>query len=237
MTQIYKLSEDENIQTFGVQKRFDIYSPAGKNAYLLTAPIFVSNKRSVKDIVIKINELSEDPFKGYDVTLYTFNSSSDIPKQLDKQTADNIFIFKNYTLGSYIQIRIDMPEGTKLHEMDVLLKYHEDENNPLIISDRQNGYLITQVYDTGYSDTNYALNNIDFEYIESEEFVQVEIRGCREGEYDSMWSEWRPISFNKKGEVSNSPIFEKYHLFQFKVTLLNPLAKIKINSFNLKVVS
>lgn len=237
LTQIYKLSEDKNIQMFGIQKRFDIYNPVGKGAYLLTAPIFISNKLSVKDVVIKINELSEAPFKDFSVTLYTFNSSSDTPKQLGKQTADNIFIFKNYTLGSYLQIKVDMEEGTKIHDMDILLKYREDENNPLIINERTDGYFITQVYDTGYSNTTYSIDSIDFEYIEGSEFVQVEVRGCREGEFDSVWTEWANVVINEKGEVGQSPVFENCHLFQFKITLLNPLAKIKINSFNLKVVA
>ena len=237
LTQVYKLSEDENVQTFGITKRADIYSSVGSNAYLLTAPIFVSNKHSVKDIIIKINELSEAPFKDYEVTLYTFNSLSDLPKQLGKETSENIFSFKNYTIGSYLQIRVDMKEGTKIHDMDVLLKYRETEGTPLIIEERPNGYFITQVYDTGYDNANYKLDNINFEYIEGKEFIRVEMRGCRENEIDSVWSNWVPIEFNEAGETANAYVFENYHLFQFKVTLLNPIAKIKINSFNLKVVS
>lgn len=237
LTQVYKLSEDKNITRSAIDDNFGLFEAEEDGAYILSAPILITNKRSVKDVVVKINNLSEEPFKGYTVTLYTANSLSDNMKQLDKQTEDNVFIFNDYTVGSYLQIKAEMMSGKKIQDIDVLLKYRETEDSPLVVQEQQSGYLITQVYDTCYKNTTYELNSIDFDYLKGEEFIKIEMRGCRENDFDSVWTDWHEIYFDKSGLVGNAPVFENYHLFQFKVTLLDPIAKVKINSFNVRVVS
>lgn len=241
LTQVYKLSEDENVTTHGIQKRFDSYIATEDDAYILSSPILVTNKRSIKDVIVKINELSESIFKDFTVSLYTFNSLSDISKQLDKQSGENVFSFKEYSFGSYLQIKIEMEEGKVIHDADVLLKYREIENTPLVIKEQSSGYLLTQVYDTAYTNKNYVVQKIGFSDIEGAEFIKVEVRGCREGENDSAWTDWYEIEFIKEkngfGMTVEPHRFEDYHLFQFRISLLNPTAKISMKNFVLKVVS
>lgn len=241
LTQVYKLSEDENATTHGIQKRFNSYIATEDDAYILSSPIFVTNKQSIKDVIVKINELSESIFKDFTVSLYTFNSLSDLAKQLDKQSGENIFNFKEYSFGSYLQIKIEMKIGKVIHDADVLLKYREVENTPLVIKEQSSGYLLTQIYDTAYIDKNYVVQKINFSDIEGSEFIKIEVRGCKEGENDSVWTDWHEIEFIKEGKGIGTTIephrFEGYHLFQFKISLLNPTAKISMKNFILKVVS
>lgn len=241
LTQVYKLSEDEKATTHGVQKRFDTYIATEDDAYILSSPIFISNKQSVKDVIVKINELRESIFKDFTVTLFTFNSSSDIAKQLDKRSEENIFSFKEYTFGSYIQIKIEMKTGKVIHDADVLLKYREVANIPLIVEEQKSGYLITKIYDTAYDDKNYIVSKIGFSHIEGKEFIKVEARACREGTYDSAWTDWYELNFLTEGNNAGLTIdphhFEGYRLFQFRIALSSPLAQISMENFVLKVVS
>lgn len=207
------------------------YYTEGKAGSLITDIITLDNYGSVKAVYVKINDLVIPGFNNFNISLMSGNNREKL-NETGVQHHGNLL--SSYSSpGKYLQIAIGMPAHKVITNIEVYVRYAETADG-LFISENNYGTLETKLFDT-LAEANFRLHSIDGEAIHTDH-MKFYIRGCREGD-DSVWTKWYECKLTNDLMFSNtSHVFDKYHLFQFKIEIDRPDAQIKIRSINLEVV-
>jgi hypothetical protein len=201
----------------------------------LTSPIFsIRNYNTIDKIFIKINEALVDPFRFFNVKVYSFSSAGGADKKLlGEKLKTNLCECSAAQFEGYLQVEIEMPPKHIINNLEVYVRYVEN-NNALHINPAQNGELITKVYNTTSSGT-FSLQSIDVDNVKNKEFFDFSIRALRYDNNHEVWTNWYKQSFNENWIVEKPHEFKNFQFFQFKVKLRDQSSEIRINKINLEV--
>jgi hypothetical protein len=99
---------------------------------------------------------------------------------------------------------------------------------------KQSGSIISKVYDL-QEITDCRVRSIDLEDISNINDVRIQIRASRDTERLDVWTEWNEIKLNTNNKIANQIVFKDARFLQFKITLKNRDAYIKLKGINIEI--
>lgn len=230
-TKVYELRDDfSGCKTDG--NRMAGYVTSDDAGFLTTPRFFIPNKQAVRKMVVKINDVHDAAMTR--ISCYTADDNNEEAVVVTSARNTNMLVVENCaSLLNYIEIKVDMPASAVILSVEAYVEYVET-NQPLCITAQNYGELETKLYDLGYEGSLIASKVVLNEAAELDQIV-LQVRGCRKTDKDLVWTEWKQISFDENGTITNPPSFEGYQFFCFKLALHSPTAKIQIDRIEFEV--
>lgn len=207
----------------------------GDAAAIESAAFYLRNKESIKSLIVKVNDVTLNMLSGFKIIALTSdasNSGFNVVNSLEN--TNTLQVFRN-KLSTYMKVRVEMPDGHVINNIEVFAEYAETDA-PLRITTNRSGDMITKVYDTGYM-AKFKIRGLDAKELNLPNKIRVQIRACREDAEHAVWTEWKNLNLDSNMKaIGDLLVFENYRLFQFKICLDDEQAKIAVGSFNFEVV-
>lgn len=197
-------------------------------------PAFRLNKREgIKNIHVVVNQILFDHMKGFDISALTGDAPDGDFVPVATETGTNHMVISGPRLSDYMKVVITMPKNHVIENVEVYAEYAET-GNQIAIAHYTSGSFTTKLYDAGDAD-HYELERV---LLDAASFgnSRLSVRGAKQNAEDLVWTEWKPVSLDKKGNVTNEVRFKDYEYFQFKGELGNEEDRINIYRFELGVV-
>ena len=152
---------------------------------------------------------------------------------LDKKI--NMVSIGSSDLDSFVRIVVEIPAARVIENIEIYARYAENAKHDLHVLPRQEGSIITKVYDLVTS-ANYRLRRIEGSATNLKN-IEISVRGCREDDNSIVWTDWYPVKLNNRLGFSDSHIFQDYRYFQLKIEINDTSASIKIDNIVFEVAS
>ena len=211
-----------------------------KNGKISTQPISIGNTKTIKNIVIKINDVMFETMEGFKIVVSTSDSKYSNYKDI-AYDSNNMFSIAGDKLESYIKISIDMPYNKVISIIEIFAEYlSDDENSPSQKPTLTGGYL-SKVLDAKFNE-RFIIKNMKISDMNSDiSKYKFEIRASKGNTLESVWSEWKEMLIVKEigtqmYKLENRIVFDGFRYYQFKLTLNGEGARIKADSIDLEVI-
>jgi hypothetical protein len=237
ITKIIDYSFDEQFKQcdlYNVGVNFDYIYTADNGGYIETPPIFLNDIDNIKRLIFKINDVDFDNMQGFLTSVYTSNKSNGEYALCTTSITSNRFYLSAGEFNKYIKFKIQMPIRKFIKSIQVFAEYYADNDNPLNIVMKQSGSIISKVYDL-QEITDCRVRSIDLEDISNINDVRIQIRASRDTERLDVWTEWNEIKLNTNNKIANQIVFKDARFLQFKITLKNRDAYIKLKGINIEI--
>lgn len=237
LTKIFStdLKYDQCLSSSTVARQKQTFVTTDSSGTVSTPRFFVDNYSNGIEFYVKINSLVVGEMANFTVKAYGAADERKEAQLLNVRTKTNLAKFLYNRSLPYLEIQIDMAAKKTIESIEVYMRYGELNYQPLVIDDYYGGWLTTKVYDV-ITSANYKVTGIEGEVNGD---WTLEVRGCRKDVRYMVWTEWYPVELDydlmfKEGTTPH--VFSDYRFFQFRITLNNPLTKVKINNFILQAV-
>lgn len=201
---------------------------------ITTKPINIGDPKTIKNVIMKINNLPIEEMQGCRVDLYqgqTINGSFyPCELQLGKDKQLN---YASDIMYPYIKLSVEIPKFKVIENIDICLEHISTDANAPVENITEKGQFISEVYDSR-SAQNYVLKSIGIEDVLGD--VSLFIRGSKADSDVEVWTDWKDIKLDDDKQIRTNIAFDGYRYFQIKVALNNKDAKIKLKYFDLEVV-
>jgi len=198
-----------------------------------TEPVYVGDKRAIKNLVFEINDVLFDNMKGFTIRILTSDTLLG-DYRIVSTHKDDIGYVRGSNLSNYVKLKIDMPGGKIINDISIYLEYKSTKEAAPKATTANSGTFITGVLDTHYS-AKYKVKGISIESISNINDVDIQIRGAKENYAGEVWTDWKAIKLDNDG-ITNNVVFDGYRFFQAKITLKNKNAFVKLKHIDLEVV-
>lgn len=199
-----------------------------------TPKFMIDNIRSVLTAYVKVNSVLKGKFKNFQITLRGSDTGSSGWIDIKTLKKGNLLEIPGDSLKSYLQVVVDMDSRKVITNIELYLKYAEFPDHDLRIVPNEEGTMTTKIYNIGTSG-NWRFCGIDGESSNIDK-ISFEIRGCRTDKNNAVWTQWYPCNISGSTDTQNNHIFYDYNLFQFRINMSSPDAKLKINNFMMESV-
>lgn len=235
LTRIYTMQDEPQkcIPDNIIYKNNAFYSST-KEGSIRTPTIFIPNKSAVTSVVVKINDIIAGEFKNFDLHILTSNDENASFREIAADVQVNYAEVSASRIASYIQIVVDMPANRVINNIEVYVKYAETKNGTLHVSRNTYGTLKTKIYDATYV-ANLQPVRIDGT-ISSVDNMRLFMRGLREDDDKTQWSEWYECDFDDALNIIDGHPFNGYRHYQFNITLYGEDTAADIRGIICKVV-
>lgn len=209
----------------------------GTEAGTITSPwTYVPDHENVLALYIKLNDVLVDGFRFFNIhvqTASTQNGDNMREVLLDKKI--NMVSIGSADLDSFVRIVVEIPAARVIENIEIYARYAENAKHDLHVLPRQEGSIITKVYDLVTS-ANYRLRRIEGSATNLKN-IEISVRGCREDDNSIVWTDWYPAKLNNRLGFSDSHVFQDYRYFQLKIEINDTSASIKIDNIVFEVAS
>jgi len=197
-----------------------------EDAWIETSAVKIPYKKAVLNAFLKINDYPYGDLKDFTVKVLGATVSNGVYSEIMTVKDINQVIIQSSKLPNYLKFRITCAEKKVVNHLELFLQYREDPNETVKVTDNASGSCTTKLFDTCVA-ANYKVADIAAETVDDEN-IRYEVRAVKKVENDMVWTAW--YDYNDKHEFYN------YRLFQFRITLKNSKAKVKIKKFVLEVL-
>lgn len=216
-----------------IRKGTEIYTEDTEGKITITG-IDVPNYLSVRDVYVKINDVTVRGFNNFDVRIGTSDHTNFNYHEVRFVRKTNLAPAYAVTMSPYMQIEIKIPANSVITNVEIYVRYAE-AGRSLSVDINNNGCLLSKVYDTLFSG-NYKPARIEGT-AKNFENIKLYIRGCRISGGEAVWTNWYNYELDKHLMVVGDPhIFSGYRLFQFLVDMQSPHARLNIENFIFEVI-
>lgn len=205
-----------------------------ENGYILTEPIHIGDTDLLKTLIVKINDIAFNQMTGFTMTILTSDTYDGI--YTNKSSTNNntqIISDKMSTLNEYIKIKIEMPEHKMINNLSIFVEYKTTADKAPIGQISNSGTFISEIYDAHY-DKNFILSNIKINSISNIKDVAIEIRAAKTNAVENIWTQWKPIVFDKDFKLTQKISFDGYRFFQIRIKLNSKDAYIDLDYIELE---
>lgn len=210
------------------------YTAAGVPGVIETDPIYIGDRRMIKNMVFEINDVLFDNMKGFVTRIKMCDTYAGEYRTVSTHK-DNIGSVRGDYLLPYIKLVIEMPGGKVVNNISIYTEYKSDSQVAPIEIPVSTGSFTTEVLDTHYA-AKYRVKGIEVESISNINDVAIYIRGSKEAAQGEVWTDWKDIQLTGALGIKNQVDFDGYRFFQMRVALRNKKAFIKIKHIDLGVV-
>lgn len=210
----------------GFLLRNDILIAQEDGARLRTNTLTLTNRRSINNVILKVNDYQYDKLAGFTLKAYGCNTENGNYVELRSVTDDNFLMITPSRVMKYMYFEIEAEEDKRISHIEVFVQYKENESEALRVTEALSGTCTTKIYDV-MADGNYVLKTIKAEE-ENSELIKYEIQAARLIDNDVVWTGWY--------DYNDQHIFSNYRLFQLRITLKSPSAKTRIKKLIFEVV-
>lgn len=215
-----------SLESFDEVKDCYVYTE-NRNSKLTTAPVPISNTKSVRSVIINIHELT-DRIKNYSVSAYTCKTANGTYKPISSTLNDGVVEINGKYVQGYVKLSIYTKNKCAIDKIDVYAQYVES-NEQLGSHKKSSGELLTKVYDIG-EPTKFRVSNIDIEST-SEDDYSIQVRCVRQDYEDEVYTDWYDYSESKENHV-----FDGYEFIQFRISFYSALTRIGVHNFTIEVM-
>ncbi|MCY8890575.1 hypothetical protein P8918_13455 [Bacillus spizizenii] len=199
-----------------------------------TESMYIRNRGSIRSMIFKVNEVLTKSTSGFRIEVHTSDTSSGRYNLIAAEDNTNVLVVPQNRLSNYIRVKVDMPPGKVINNLEIYSEYIETDS-PLRIGNYQNGQLLTKIYDSGFG-KHYAIKGFGVESVSELGKIDVEVRAFRQDDNRLVWTNWKQLQLNEELEVTNSVEFEDYRFFQFRISIRSEHASMKLNNIDLEVI-
>ena len=234
----YSNSKLNNVHCFQFNNEYYLQT-FNESGYIETSPIYIGNSNTIKNLLIKINNVKFDNMNYFDTTIYSSDNSKTNFKKI-AQSNDNFIATTNQLLNNYIKIRIDIPANKVINSLDIFAEYYENKEKNIkpLNKEVKNGIYISKVLDCQYNE-RYSISNINIEDFNNLNDYIFQIRASKNNNDNTVWTDWKTINIaldNNKIIIKNRLVFDGYRYFQFKLIINGQYNSIKLNYIDLEVI-
>ena len=199
-------------------------------AYLKTPEFSVYSRKSVYALYVKVNDIITGRHKGFTIRVWGKNVADSNYMLLAEEHDANLVLVSHRYVKNYIYIEVlsNSKTAKEIYSIEAYARYAEYEDADLAPADLTKGEFVSKIYDMG-TVADYRLSNIDA-IVNEKDNVSFYVRGLREGKNAMVFTPW------KKYTDKNKPEYTDYSLFQFKIKIDSPTAKVKVNNYRMEVV-
>ena len=244
VTKIYDVYEDLNkcILDNVILRDEAYYSIPNKTGKITTPAILLNNKQSIKDLYVVINNVTINKFANFNIRILTANNPTNTFTEISYNTKTNLLDLPISALFNYIKIEIEVPPDKIINSICVYVRYSESKYDTPKITNYNNGYLISKIYDTTYEADFKPYKLIPgsklHDNINDLQNIKLYMRGYKKDNQKEEWTDWHRIyiAYDYSLTIENNHVFNQYRFFQFKIELNNVNVKLNIKEIILKVV-
>lgn len=234
VTQLYSFKENfGSFTTSNVTNRKNVFYTNNEAGSITSPWTYVNSSASIETLYIKINNVLIDPMRFFNVKIFTADDASGSNTREVFYTKKTNLAAAKVSLGSYVQIVVEMPASRVIESLEMYARYVEG-SHVLHITPASKGTLTTKLYNA-VSAGNFKLASISG-LASRPDSIRIYIRGCRQDTDYMVFTKWYQQDLNKDLNVTNGHVFENYQYFQFKIELLDADASIRIDNFTMEAV-
>lgn len=205
-----------------------------KPARLEINAVYVPNKDTVKELVIKINDCLFDFAESFTVDVYGSNSKEGVYQHVFRAENTNVAAVPHHRLFSYMRIVVEMPPAKIINALDVYAAYRETNKAPGVIPLKR-GHLITKVHDLG-AEKHVRILKLLADDVKHADQIAISVRAARQKDDRIVWTNWTKLKLDDNLCAVNSPEYEQYRFFQFKIDMNHQDALLKLRAIQLEVI-
>lgn len=212
------------------------YTGKEKTGQIRSQLIYIPSHKAILDYYIKINDAVIDRMDRFNITVKAAKEETDILQEVGYRQKSNLMHLDGSAGNTYLQIVVDMPINKVINNIEIFVRYGQNQNVPVRSSINQNGVYTSKVYDA-VEKGSYQLQKVTGTISDLSK-ASVYMRGCRQQNDREAWTEWYPAKLNEslKTDPDLMHTFKDYRLFQFRIDVNDPHEEIQIKDFVLEVV-
>ena len=217
-----------------IRKSTEFYSENEEGKITITG-INIPNYASVRDVYVKINDVTVRGLNNFDVRISTSDHEEYNYREVRFVRKTNLAPAYSVSMSPYMQIEIKIPAKSVITNVEIYVRYTESGQS-LSVDVNNHGQLISKVYDTLFSG-NYKPARIEGT-AKNFENISLFIRGCRINKNgEAVWTNWYNYELDKHLMVVGNPhVFDGYRLFQFLIDFSSADARLNVENFIFEVV-
>lgn len=237
---ISPLKKYESIQDFmtcsseNVHYENDYIKTDRTDGYIETAPIYLDNPKTIKRIVVKINEIEFIDMKGMKIQILSSNTRNGVYIPINTFNDNYGYVYGDALL-KYIKIKVIMPDNRYLNNLNIYAEYKSTEANAPKVLTPSVGELISKIYDTQFS-ADYKIRNINLDSISNINDVEIQVRASRNDYSADVWHPWETLELKDLNSLKKEVKFYGTRFFQIKVKVKSSNAYVKINNIDIEVM-
>ncbi len=201
-----------------------------KDAFIKSRPFFLKASASVYAAYIKVNEIVDGRYAGFDISVYGADlRDGDYVLLRRERNANMVELFRD-EIYPYLFVEITADKSKVITSVELYARYAElGGEAELVPTLHTSGSFISKVYDLGTAAT-YRFDGVDDEVETGSGEVQYFVRGLREKNGDMVFTEWKPY-------LRDDPdmVFGDYRLFQFRADIRGEDTVLKIKQYRMVV--
>jgi hypothetical protein len=241
LTKVFSLDTVDNIKEFTMSPEIvrnnTRFISSDKQGTLKTPLFYIENSQNILDLYVKVNNVIIDQMNNFNIKCYGAKTPDDMIREIGYEKKTNLAYFPGNTGCPYLQLWIEMPANKVVDNIEVFARYAEPKSKKKIlrVENFTDGTFTSKVFDiieTG----SYRFKKLEGT-VENLRSMRLYIRGLRQNQRSSVWSDWYPINLNSDLSASGEQhIFDSYRLFQFKMEFLTNKVKANITDFVMEAV-
>ena len=201
---------------------------------LITPPIYINNKSTIKKLIFKINDIELEQMQGFNTIAYT-SSSYDGDYIALPGGKDNKFYILGDDLMEYVKFKIEIPANKIITNIEVFVEYKSSEENVLILPLHESGYIESKIYDLQET-MDYRLKDLGIEDISNINDIELYIRASRDIDKLEVWHNWQRIGIKEDLTLGRYIKFYDVRFMQLKIVLKTRKSYIKFNHLDVEVI-
>lgn len=216
-----------------IRKGTEIYTENAEGKITIS-DIVVPNYSSVKDIYVKINDVTIKGLNNFDVRIGTSQQPEFNYREVRFVRKTNLAPAYSVTMSPYMQIEIKIPTESVITNVEIYVRYAET-GQLLSVGVNNHGRLLSKVYDTLFSGS-YKPVSIEGD-VKNFENIKFSVRGCHIKNGEAVWTNWYNYELDKHLMITGNPhVFDGYRLFQFLVDIDSPDVRLNVKNIIFEVV-
>ena len=202
--------------------------------YVETPIINLNNPKTVKNLIVKINDIDFPNMQGFTCEILSANEPDGqfVSKQM---LYSNIGSISGDNLFKYVKLRINMPANKIINSIALFAEYRSTTENPLPVGFNQSGSIESKIYDLQQV-IDSKIKNIKIEEISKVDDIFIYIRASQDTDRIDIWTDWKQVVFDDKGMILNNIVLKNSRFVQYKIVLKTRDAYIKFKNIELEVM-
>ena len=201
---------------------------------LVTPPIYINNKETIKKLIFKINDIELLQMKGFNTIAYTSNSYDGDYLPVGGGKNNKFYIYGN-DLMEYVKFKIEIPANKIISNIEVFVEYKSSAENVLRLPIHESGYIESKIYDLQET-LDYRLKDLGIEDISNINDIELYIRASRDIDKLEVWHNWQRIGIKDDLSLGRFIKFYDVRFMQLKIVLKTRKSYIKFKHLDVEVI-
>jgi hypothetical protein len=201
---------------------------------LITPPIHINNKSTIKRLIFKINDIALSQMEGFNTIAYTSNAYDGEYIALPGGKSNTFYIHGD-DLMEYVRFKIEIPANKIITSIEVFVEYKSSKENMLRLPLHESGYIESKIYDLQET-LDYRLKDLGIEDISNINDIELYIRASRDIDKLEVWHNWQRIGIKEDLTLGRYIKFYDVRFMQIKIFIKSRKAYIKFNHLDVEVI-